>query len=507
MAVLTHRFWTPSLDARPGGRRQDRPARLARRDGRRRARAVGAVSGRHRDHRERRDQPASPRRDDGHERTHRMTELFGRLAPGATRRSGARGADGRHAAMMREHPERTRAERRHAAERHAAPRSDRGAGADDAAPAARRRRHRVRHRLLQRRQPDSGALGAPRRRARGARRARREHGRAAADAARREPGALRRGRRARRAARAPARAVVAGFAARFSVRALDVTVDAEPAVGRRGLAMAAAVVLAYVPRLPSAARADRARPGGERRCASRRAPIAACARSRSRRSRSRSCCSPARACWSPRSSRCRRANTGYDMHQVLAIDVPMPLEASARRRSTSIRKRRGASTALPGVEGVARRQLRALAGRRHARFRASSSRVEGYTPADGEENPHGRLRIVSPGFFAALGVPILAGRDFTEEDRRGSELVVIVSQSVAQRLFPNGDALTGASGGPIRSSATSAAPHRRRRRRRGRRERRARAGAHGLSPVPADAVRPAACSCARRAIRTRSSRR
>ena len=67
--------------------------------------------------------------------------------------------------------------------------------------------------------------------------------------------------------------------------------------------------------------------------------------------------------------------------------------------------------------------------------------VEGYTPADGEENPRARLRIVAPGFFAVLGVPMLAGRDFTDDDRRGSEPVVIVSQSVAQRLFPNGDAM------------------------------------------------------------------
>jgi hypothetical protein len=51
------------------------------------------------------------------------------------------------------------------------------------------------------------------------------------------------------------------------------------------------------------------------------------------------------------------------------------------------------------------------------------------------------LRIVSPGFFAALGVPVLAGRDFDEGDRGGSELVVIVSQSIAQRLFPGGDAV------------------------------------------------------------------
>jgi hypothetical protein len=68
-------------------------------------------------------------------------------------------------------------------------------------------------------------------------------------------------------------------------------------------------------------------------------------------------------------------------------------------------------------------------------------RVEGFTPADGEGDPHARMRMTSPGFFAVLGVPLLAGRDFIDDDRRDAAPVAIVSQSVAQRLFPNGDAV------------------------------------------------------------------
>ena len=67
--------------------------------------------------------------------------------------------------------------------------------------------------------------------------------------------------------------------------------------------------------------------------------------------------------------------------------------------------------------------------------------AEGYQPANGEENPTGRLRYVSPQYFAVLGVPLLAGRDFTDHDRTSGEHVAIVNQSVARRLFPNGDAL------------------------------------------------------------------
>ena len=48
---------------------------------------------------------------------------------------------------------------------------------------------------------------------------------------------------------------------------------------------------------------------------------------------------------------------------------------------------------------------------------------------------------MAPGFFATLGIPVVAGREFNEDDRTGKERVVIVSQNVAQRLFANGDAL------------------------------------------------------------------
>jgi hypothetical protein len=67
--------------------------------------------------------------------------------------------------------------------------------------------------------------------------------------------------------------------------------------------------------------------------------------------------------------------------------------------------------------------------------------VEGYQPADGEERPAAQFRVVSPGFFGVLGVPILSGRDFTLADRSDTDPVAIVSQSVAQRVFPNADAI------------------------------------------------------------------
>jgi ABC-type antimicrobial peptide transport system permease subunit len=94
---------------------------------------------------------------------------------------------------------------------------------------------------------------------------------------------------------------------------------------------------------------------------------------------------------------------------------------------------------LPGVEGVA---FGSFAPWRDAgMWPQVRFTVEGYQPADGEENPYARLRFVAPSFFAMLGVPLLAVREFTDSDQRDSEPVSIVSQSLARRMFPNGDAL------------------------------------------------------------------
>ncbi len=67
--------------------------------------------------------------------------------------------------------------------------------------------------------------------------------------------------------------------------------------------------------------------------------------------------------------------------------------------------------------------------------------AEGHVRASGDEDPRAQLRTISPGFFSSLRVPIVAGRDFNDSDRKGAEGVVIVSQTLAQRMFPNQDAV------------------------------------------------------------------
>jgi putative ABC transport system permease protein len=94
---------------------------------------------------------------------------------------------------------------------------------------------------------------------------------------------------------------------------------------------------------------------------------------------------------------------------------------------------------LPGVQNVAVGS--AVPWRDADNNFALEFAADGHVPAEGEEHHRALIRVISPAFFATLGLPIIEGRDFNDADRNGSERVVIVSQSVAQRMFPKGEAL------------------------------------------------------------------
>ena len=80
----------------------------------------------------------------------------------------------------------------------------------------------------------------------------------------------------------------------------------------------------------------------------------------------------------------------------------------------------------------------------------------------GVENPYARLRVVAPGFFSVVGVPLIAGRDFSEEDGRGSEST---GPSLTTSTSRPTDAPSPASSStPPRSSSAPSAPRRSRRR-------------------------------------------
>jgi len=88
---------------------------------------------------------------------------------------------------------------------------------------------------------------------------------------------------------------------------------------------------------------------------------------------------------------------------------------------------------IPGVQGAGLTDALPL-----GKNRSWGLAVKGvqYTP---ETYPFGFPRIISDGYFRAMGIPLKAGRDFTERDTKGALPVVIINASAARNLFPGGE--------------------------------------------------------------------
>jgi putative ABC transport system permease protein len=238
----------------------------------------------------------------------------------------------------------------------------------------------------------------------------------------------------------PMVAILARYASRFSVRALDLTVDSSMLWVGAGLAIIAAVLLAFVPRLPSpdAANGMNLASGGVRITGntSRRLRVFAVTQIAASFVLLAGAGMLVKTLLSLQAVR-----TGFDLHNVLAVNVPVISYGRTPEQIQGFYKeviRR--ISELPGVDRVAVGTVVPWrdAGAFGPGFQFSA---DGHVRASGEEDPRAMFRTVSPGFFAALGIPILAGRDFDDADRHGGEPVVIVSQSLAQRMFPNQDAV------------------------------------------------------------------
>ncbi len=239
---------------------------------------------------------------------------------------------------------------------------------------------------------------------------------------------------------APMVAVLGRYAARFSVRADGLSLDFSLVWFGIVLALIAAVALAYVPRLPSAdaSHSFSLNSGGTRSStgSSRRLRIFAITQITASFLLLAGAGALMRTLFE-----LEKTQSPFDTASVLALNLPvMSYGRTPEQVNNFYREVQRRVGTLPGVEHVASgfsvpwRDAQAL--NISFLFAVYVSKRQ-----NGEEDLRGRFRSVSPGFFDTLGMPLLEGRDFKDSDRDGSERVVIVSQSLAQRLFPGQTAL------------------------------------------------------------------
>ena len=68
---------------------------------------------------------------------------------------------------------------------------------------------------------------------------------------------------------------------------------------------------------------------------------------------------------------------------------------------------------------------------------SASFTIDGRAASPGDPGPHGGIRLISPDYFATMGIPLRQGRYFTDADRKGSQPVAIIDENLARQYWPN----------------------------------------------------------------------
>ncbi len=135
-------------------------------------------------------------------------------------------------------------------------------------------------------------------------------------------------------------------------------------------------------------------------------------------------------------------NTGLRTEEVLTVEVPLATatellsnpaaDARAKQRYDEMRDE---IAAIPGVVDVGIGSPMPL----RSSGVGFEVKAEGKALAVGEAMPRAEVRSANPDYFRAAGIPLLAGRPFSTTDQAGSGMVVIINQTLADRYFPNQD--------------------------------------------------------------------
>lgn len=233
--------------------------------------------------------------------------------------------------------------------------------------------------------------------------------------------------------------ILGRYAARFSVRAQDLKLDFSLVWFGIALALVASVFLAYIPRLPKTDVLHGSGASGGTRVAggsSRRLRVFAVLQITASFLLLAGSAVLMRTLYELEQSR-----PPFDTAKVLAVNLPaLSYGKTPEQVQEFYREVKEQVAKIPGVEhvaggfGVPWRDAQELSI-------AFSFTAQGARRQNDRDDWRAKFRSVSPGYFGTLGMPLLEGRDFRDSDKDGSERVVIISQSVANSLFPGQDPL------------------------------------------------------------------
>jgi putative ABC transport system permease protein len=142
-------------------------------------------------------------------------------------------------------------------------------------------------------------------------------------------------------------------------------------------------------------------------------------------------------------SQLRNVNPGFRTDHALTLRVSLPvpngqISAADEDRFMSFFDRTLARLSeVPGVTAAGASNMIPLDGRGTDRL----IEIEGYVPKDTSDMPDAQNRQATPGWFAAMGIPLVRGRLIERSDDKNAPPVLVVNEAFVKRFFPNSDAV------------------------------------------------------------------
>ncbi len=133
----------------------------------------------------------------------------------------------------------------------------------------------------------------------------------------------------------------------------------------------------------------------------------------------------------------RSVGPGFETDRVLTMSLSLPLARYEEGEQIPFyQELYERIQALPGVRAVGATNILPLSNN----YSNDAFQIEARAVPEGEE-PGAEARSVSPGYFEAMGIPLLRGRTFDERDASGARRVVVISESMAETFWPGEDPL------------------------------------------------------------------
>jgi predicted permease len=136
--------------------------------------------------------------------------------------------------------------------------------------------------------------------------------------------------------------------------------------------------------------------------------------------------------------RLEHVDAGYEPGALLTAQIAPTPKAypDVTAQSRFYRRLRERLLEISGVADVGLSQTLPVIGNQRIPFH-----VAGRSVSQEEEHPVAQFRVVDVGYFHAMGIPLRRGRTFSETDTRETTSVIVISESLARRQFPDRDPL------------------------------------------------------------------